>query len=46
MTTRRLAVIIAADIVGFSARMEGEEEATLARAKALRHQTRAPTNRV
>jgi adenylate cyclase len=35
MTTRRLAAILAADVVGFSSMMEKDEEGTLARLKAL-----------
>jgi adenylate cyclase len=35
MTTRRLAAILAADVVGFSSMMERNEEGTLARLKAL-----------
>ena len=31
MTTRRLAAILAADLVGFSSMMEKDEEGTLAR---------------
>jgi hypothetical protein len=34
MTTRRLAVFLAADVVGFSSMMERNEEGTLARLKA------------
>jgi len=34
MTTRRLAAILAADVVGFSSMMERNEEGTLARLKA------------
>jgi adenylate cyclase len=37
MTTRRLAAILAADVVGFSAMMEKDEEGTLERLKALEH---------
>jgi class 3 adenylate cyclase len=36
VTSRRLAVIMAADILGFSAMIERDEEATLTRVKALR----------
>lgn len=36
MTTRRLAAILAADVVGFSKLMGADEEGTLARVKALR----------
>jgi adenylate cyclase len=35
MTTRRLAAILAADVVGFSSMMEKDEEGTLQRVKAL-----------
>jgi class 3 adenylate cyclase/pimeloyl-ACP methyl ester carboxylesterase len=35
MTARRLAVIVAADVVGFSALMESDEEGTLARLKSI-----------
>ena len=34
MTTRRLAAILAADVVGFSSMMERDEEGTLRRLKA------------
>jgi adenylate cyclase len=37
MTIRRLAAILAADVVGFSALMGKDEEGTLARIKILRH---------
>ena len=33
MTTRRLAAILAADVVGFSSMMEKDEEGTLARSR-------------
>lgn len=36
MTTRRLAAIMAADVAGFSAMMERDEEGTAARIRALR----------
>ena len=36
MTTRRLAAILAADVVGFSSLMGQDEEGTLACIKALR----------
>ena len=36
MTTRRLAAILAADVVGFSSMMEKDEEGTAARMQALR----------
>lgn len=50
MTTRRLAAILAADVVGFSTLMGKDEEGTLARIKSLRrdviepavHQPRSP----
>ena len=48
MTTRRLAAILAADVVGFSSLMGQDEEGTLARIKSLRREviepkvTRAP----
>ncbi|MDF2973963.1 MAG: hypothetical protein K0R61_4413 [Microvirga sp.] len=35
MTTRRLAAILAVDVVGFSSMMEREEEGTLRRLKTL-----------
>ena len=42
MTTRRLAAILAADVVGFSALMEQDEEGTLARIKSLRREVIDP----
>jgi adenylate cyclase len=36
MTTRRLAAILAADVVGFSSMMEKDEEGTAGRIRALR----------
>ena len=42
MTTRRLAAILAADVVGFSTRMGQDEEGTLARIKKLRHEIVEP----
>ena len=42
MTTRRLAAILAADVVGFSSLMGQDEEGTLARIKQLRHQVVEP----
>src|SRR3712207_4945698 len=36
MSTRRLAAILAADVAGFSAMMERDEEGTAARIRALR----------
>jgi adenylate cyclase len=37
-TERRLAAILAADIAGYSRLMGADEEGTLARLKALRHE--------
>ena len=42
MTTRRLAAILAADVVGFSAMMERDEEGTAARIRALRREVIEP----
>jgi adenylate cyclase len=42
MTTRRLAAILAADVVGFSSLMGADEEGTLARIKSLRHEVIEP----
>jgi class 3 adenylate cyclase len=42
MTTRRLAAILAADVVGFSKMMEHDEEGTLARVKALQREVIEP----
>src|SRR3954447_22629769 len=42
MTTRRLAAILAADVVGFSAMMEKDEEGTLKRVKALQREVIEP----
>jgi adenylate cyclase len=42
MTTRRLAAILAADVVGFSALMGNDEEGTLARIKSLRREVIEP----
>ena len=42
MTTRRLAAILAADVVGFSSMMERNEEGTLARLKALQRDLLEP----
>jgi adenylate cyclase len=39
MNTRRLAAILAADVVGFSSMMEKDEEGTLVRIKALQRKT-------
>src|SRR5215212_248684 len=43
MTTRRLAAILAADVAGFSAMMERDEEGTAARIRALRREVIEPT---
>src|SRR5918997_3675827 len=42
MTTRRLAAILAADVVGFSALMGQDEEGTLAHIKSLRREVIEP----
>ena len=42
MTTRRLAAILAADVVGFSPMMEKDEEGTLRRIKALQREVIEP----
>jgi adenylate cyclase len=42
MTTRRLAAILAADVVGFSSMMEKDEEGTLTRVKALQRDVIEP----
>src|SRR5215216_2030300 len=42
MTTRRLAAILAADVAGFSAMMERDEEGTAARMRALRTEVIEP----
>jgi adenylate cyclase len=42
MTTRRLAAILAADVVGFSAMMEGDEEGALASLKAFQRDLLEP----
>src|SRR5215212_6107691 len=42
MTTRRLAAILAADVVGFSSLMGQDEEGTLARIKSLRWEVIEP----
>src|SRR5215216_4197448 len=42
MTTRRLAAILAADVVGFSSLMGQDEEGTLARIKSLRREVIEP----
>jgi adenylate cyclase len=43
MTTRRLAAILAADVVGFSAMMEKDEEGTALRIRTLRREVVEPT---
>lgn len=43
MTTRRLAAILAADVAGFSAMMERDEEGTAARIRTLRREVIEPT---
>ncbi len=43
MSTRRLAAILAADVVGFSSMMEKDEEGTLVRIKALHRETIEPS---
>ena len=43
MTTRRLAAILAADVVGFSSMMEKDEEGTASRIRALRREVIEPT---
>ena len=42
MTTHRLAAILAADVVGFSALMGQDEEGTLSRIKGLRREVIEP----
>jgi adenylate cyclase len=42
MTTRRLAAILAADVVGFSTLMSSDEEGTLSRIKSLRRDVIEP----
>ena len=42
MTTRRLAAILAADVVGFSSLMGKDDEGTLARIKSLRREVVEP----
>src|SRR5215212_7091625 len=42
MTTRRLAAIMAADVAGFSAMMERDEEGTAARIRGLRKEVIEP----
>jgi adenylate cyclase len=42
MTTRRLAAILAADVAGFSAMMERDEEGTFARVMAVRREVVEP----
>jgi adenylate cyclase len=41
-TTRRLAAILAADVAGYSAMMERDEEGTFARVRALRREVIEP----
>jgi hypothetical protein len=41
MTTRRLAAILAADVVGYSRLIGADEAGTLARLRALRHEGRS-----
>ena len=41
--TRRLAAILAADVAGYSRLMGADEEGTLERLKALRHELLDPT---
>jgi adenylate cyclase len=43
MTTRRLAAILAADVVGFSTMMERDEESTAERIRKLRAEVVTPT---
>ena len=42
MTTRRLAAILAADVVGFSSMMERDEEGTASRIRAVRREVIEP----
>ena len=42
MTTRRLAAILAADVVGFSSMMEKDEEGTASRIRAVRREVIEP----
>jgi adenylate cyclase len=42
MTTRRLAAILAADVVGFSSHVGKDDEGTLARMKSLRREVVEP----
>ena len=46
MTTRRLAAILAADVVGFSSMMEKDEEGTLRRLKATQRDIIEPRVRM
>jgi uncharacterized protein YjhX (UPF0386 family) len=46
MTKRRLAAILAADVVGFSSIMESDEEGTLARLKCIEREGHRQLNRV
>jgi adenylate cyclase len=43
MTTRRLAAILAADVVGFSSMMEKDEEGTASHVRAMRREVMEPT---
>jgi class 3 adenylate cyclase len=43
MTTRRLAAILAADVVGFSSMMEKDEEGTASRIRTMRREVVEPT---
>src|SRR4051812_32540047 len=43
MTTRRLAAILAADVVGFSSMMEKDEEGTASRIRSIRRDVIEPT---
>ena len=42
MTTRRLAAILAADVVGFSSMMEPDEEGTASHVRAMRREVIEP----
>src|ERR687897_332467 len=42
MTTRRLAAILAADVVGFSSMMEKDEEGTASRIRTMRREVVEP----
>jgi adenylate cyclase len=45
MTMRRLATILSADVVGFSAMMEKDEASTLRRVKELQHDVLEPSTK-